>query len=117
ARPAFPAVARSRGARPQPHPRRLPREAAVVEPRRLVAGEPCRQDLALPGPGRRLESFELREHGIDGLLPLHARRLRAPAPGRAPGPARPPPASAYPCSRECARAGGARTIPRRPLPA
>src|SRR5262249_56541174 len=79
---AWAAVAGWRGARRQRHPRHLPRQAAVVEPRRLVAGEPRRQDLALPSPGRRLESLELGDYGIDGIRPLHARVGRDALPGQ-----------------------------------
>ena len=61
------------GARPQPRPGELPGEAALVEPGRLVAGEARRQDLALPGAGRRLEAFELADHGIERLRPFHPR--------------------------------------------
>ncbi|MFP5407088.1 MAG: ATP-binding cassette domain-containing protein, partial [Gammaproteobacteria bacterium] len=34
--------------------------AQLVEPARVVLVHPCRQDLCLPGRGRRLEAFELR---------------------------------------------------------
>src|SRR4029079_3699897 len=50
-----PSVARSPRARPQPRPGDMPREAAIVQPSRLVAAEPRRQDLALPGAGGRLK--------------------------------------------------------------
>src|SRR5262249_42614217 len=72
-RPAVATIARSSGTRAQPYPRDAPRQTAIVEPPRLVTGEPRWQDLALPGGGRRLESFELRQDGIDGIRPLHAR--------------------------------------------
>ena len=58
----------------------MPREAAIVEPSRLVAGEPRRQDLALPGAGRRLEAFELSDHGVDRVGPFHPRIRRHPLP-------------------------------------
>src|SRR6478736_3139181 len=69
---AYSSVARSPRSRPQPRPGDMPGEAAIVEPGRLVAGEPRRQDLALPGAGGRLETFELADHGIDCMRPLHS---------------------------------------------
>ncbi len=44
----------------------------VVEPARVVAGDAGRQQLGLPGAGRRLEAFELAEHRGQRVRPLHA---------------------------------------------
>src|SRR6476646_8487255 len=69
---AYSSVARSPRSRPQPRPGDMPGEAAIVEPGRLVAAEPRRQDLALPGAGGRLKTFELTDHRIDRMRPFHA---------------------------------------------
>ena len=60
-------------ARPQPRPGDAAGEALIVEPGRLVPGDARRQDLGLPGAGRRLEAFELAEHRGERVRPLHAR--------------------------------------------
>jgi hypothetical protein len=45
----------------------------VVEPRRLVIGEPGGQDLGLPSAGRGLEALELPDHDLDGVRTFHTR--------------------------------------------
>ena len=60
--------------RRQPRPGRPPGQALGVEPGRLIALEPRRQDLRLPGPGRRLEAFEHREDRGQRVRPLEPRR-------------------------------------------
>ena len=60
-------------ARPEPRPGDASGEAEIVEPGRLVAGEARRQDLALPGAGRRLEALELADDDFDRVRPRHAR--------------------------------------------
>ena len=67
------AAVRSRVARTEARPRDPSGEALIVEPARLVLGNARRQDLGLPGAGRRLEAFELRHDHFDGIRPLHAR--------------------------------------------
>ena len=57
-------------------------EALIVEPARLVFRDARRQDLGLPGAGRRLEAFELRHDHLDGIGPLHARVGRDPLPAK-----------------------------------
>src|SRR5260221_12927661 len=42
-------------------------ETLIVEPGRLVAGETRRQDLAFPGAGGGLVTFELLDHRGDGV--------------------------------------------------
>ena len=67
------AAVRSAVARPEPRPGDPSGQALIVEPARLVVGEARRQDLGLPGAGRRLEAFELRDDDLDRVRPLHAR--------------------------------------------
>ena len=49
-------------ARPQPGPGYPSGQALIVEPGRLVFGDPRGQDFGFPGAGRRLEPFELSDH-------------------------------------------------------
>ena len=49
-----------------------PGQALVVQPARLVFGKAGRQDLGLPGAGRRLEAFELGDIDLERVRPLHA---------------------------------------------
>ncbi|MGH8733353.1 MAG: hypothetical protein ACREVB_06695, partial [Burkholderiales bacterium] len=77
-----PVAVGARIARTQPRPRDPSGEASLVEPARLVSGKPRRQDLGLPGAGRRLESFELRDDGFQRLRSLHPRIVRHPLPGK-----------------------------------
>ena len=65
----------------QPRPGDAPGEAVIVEPGRLVVGEARGQDLGLPGAGRRLEAFELPDHRVERVGPLHARIRRDALPG------------------------------------
>src|SRR6185437_16141741 len=60
-------------ARAQPRPGDAPGKAVIVEPGRLVAGKTRRQDLGLPGAGRRLVAFELADDGEQRVRALHAR--------------------------------------------
>ena len=68
-------------ARPQPGPGDASGEALVVEPDRIVPGDARRQDLGLPGAGRRLEPFELAEHRGERVRPFHAGLVGHPLPG------------------------------------
>ena len=70
------AAVRSSVARPEARPCDSSGQALIVEPARLVLGDARRQDLGLPGAGRRLEAFELRDDHLDGIRPLHARVRR-----------------------------------------
>ena len=54
-----------RGARAQPQPGGMARQAARVEPRRTIVLQPRRQDVAFPGGGRRAEAFELADDGVE----------------------------------------------------
>ena len=74
------AAVRAALARLEARPGDPPGEALVVEPARLVAGDARRQDLGLPGAGRRLEAFELGDDHLDRVGPLHARVRRDPLP-------------------------------------
>src|SRR5216683_5914474 len=51
-------------ARPQPRPGDMTGKAPVIEPKRLIAGETCREDFGFPGARRRLETFELCDNRI-----------------------------------------------------
>ena len=70
------AAVRAPIARPQPRPGDAPGEALIVEPGRLVAGDPRRQDLGLPGAGRGLEAFELADQDFERVGPFHPRLRR-----------------------------------------
>ena len=67
------AAVRAAVARAEPRPGDPAGEALVVEPARLVFGKARRQDLGLPGAGRRLEALELGDHDLERVRPLHAR--------------------------------------------
>ena len=67
-------------ARPQPRPGDAAGEALIVEPGGIVFGDARRQDLGLPGAGRRLETFELAEHRGERVRALHASLRRHPLP-------------------------------------
>ena len=67
--------------RRQPRPGRPSGEALGVEPRGLIALEPRRQDLGLPGFRRRLEAFERVEDDGQRVRPLEARLLGDMLPG------------------------------------
>ena len=69
-------------ARPQPRPGETSGKTAVVEPGRLVAGDPRRQDFRLPRRRRGLETFELADDFIDRVGPLHPRSGRDALPQR-----------------------------------
>src|SRR3984893_17217618 len=60
-------------ARFQPRPCDTSGETLIVKPGRLVINNACRQDLALPRPGRRLEPFELADDGIARARPRQPR--------------------------------------------
>ena len=60
-------------ARTQPCPGDTPRSTVIVQPGGLIGSKPRRQDLGLPGGGRRLEAFELPDHFLDCVRPFHAR--------------------------------------------
>ena len=47
-------------------------KAKVIEPRRLIAGEPQRQDLGFPSDGRCFEAFKLRDDIIERPCAFHA---------------------------------------------
>src|SRR5690348_10309329 len=65
----------------QPRPRDPPGQALIIQPRRLVPVEARRQDLGLPGPGRRLETFELTDQYLERIRPLHTGIWRNALPG------------------------------------
>ena len=52
----------------------------VVEPARVIFGDAGRQDLGLPGAGRRREPFELAEHRGERVGALHAGLFGDPLP-------------------------------------
>ena len=70
------AIAVGGGGRRQTGPGRAAGQALGVEPRGLIALEPRRQDLGLPGFRRRLEAFERIEDDGERFGPLEARFLR-----------------------------------------
>ena len=65
----------------QPRPSHMPCQASIVEPSRLVAGKTCGQNLGFPGAGGSLEAFELPDHLVERIGPLHARTLLDALPG------------------------------------
>ncbi len=76
--------ARLRAARPQAHPGDAPRQAQIIEPGRIIAGQPRRQDFAFPGAfGLRCpEALELTDDGGERVRPLHPRLRGHPLPGK-----------------------------------
>ena len=60
--------------RREPAPHDLPAQAQLIEPLRIVAVQPRRQDLALPRTGRSLEALQLLEHAPE---PIRTDQLRA----------------------------------------
>src|SRR5258705_33434 len=58
----------------QPRPERAARAAQLVEPARRIVGHARRQQLGLPGTGRSLVAFELREDAGECLGPADAAR-------------------------------------------
>ena len=61
-------------ARSQTRPCHVSRQASIIEPMRLVAGETRRQDLGFPGAGRCFETFELTDDGVDSVPALPSAR-------------------------------------------
>ena len=45
----------------------------IIEPGRVIIFEARGQNLRLPGAGRRLETFELLDDGLERIGSLHAR--------------------------------------------
>ena len=105
-------------ARAEPRPGDAAGETLIVEPGGIVFGKARRQDLGLPGAGRRLEALELPDDGDRArrVRPCASRAPRAASSGgsagnRGPRRARSRRAAASRCNGGCAPAACARTIP------
>src|SRR5262249_8570762 len=75
------AVGRTAVAGTEARPGHAAREAAVVEPGRIVAGETCGKSLGLPGTCRCAETLELCHHLLARFEPRHPRVVPRPLPG------------------------------------